>query len=113
MHALWPLLVGSTSSSPHVVFLLADDLGFHNLGYHNDNASECRTPTLDALAADGIVLERHYAYKFCSPSRSAMHSGRLPVHVNDQNAEPEVHNPADPVSGYQGIPINVSSSSSG
>ena len=41
-----------------------------------------RTPTLDALARGGVRLERHYAYKYCSPSRCAFLSGRLPLHVN-------------------------------
>jgi arylsulfatase B len=94
-------------SKPHVLFLLADDLGHYNVGWHNRNTSECATPTLNGLAQDGIVLERHYAYKFCSPSRSSMHSGRLPVHVNDQNKDPEVYNRLDPESGYQGIPVNM------
>eukprot|EP00043_Microstomoeca_roanoka_P014207 m.140027 g.140027 ORF g.140027 m.140027 type:complete len:203 (+) comp15958_c4_seq15:396-1004(+) len=34
---------------------------------------------------DGIVLDRHYVFKYCSPSRSSFISGRLPVHVNTVN----------------------------
>lgn len=41
---------------------------------------------MDALANNGIKLERHYVYKYCSPTRSAFMSGRLPVHVNQNNA---------------------------
>ena len=41
-----------------------------------------RTPTIDALANSGIILERHYGFMFCSPSRCAFLSGRLPIHVN-------------------------------
>ena len=51
--------------------------------------------------------DQKYAFKFCSPSRSSLQSGRLPVHVNDLNAEPEIYNPKDRVSGFQGIPRNM------
>lgn len=53
-----------------------------------------------------IVL-RHYTYKICSPSRCALQSGRLPVHVNGKNTGVLVWNSNDPVSGYQGIPVNM------
>ncbi len=46
-------------------------------------------------------------FKFCSPSRSSLQTGRLPVHVNDLNAAPECSNPADPISGFAGIPVNM------
>ena len=45
-----------------------------------------RSPTIDALARDGLQLGRHYAYKVCCPTRSAFISGRLPIHVNVNNA---------------------------
>ena len=48
--------------------------------------SEVQTPRLDALVQEGIELERLYTYKFCSPSRSALLSGRLPIHVNIHNS---------------------------
>ena len=53
------------------------------------------------------MLNRYYAYHICSPSRSALQSGRLPVHVNTQNAAMSSVNPKDPVSGYAGIPRNM------
>ena len=36
-------------------------------------------------AAEGIQLERYYTFKFCSPTRSSFLSGRLPIHVNEDN----------------------------
>lgn len=53
------------------------------------------------------VQNRSYVYKFCSPTRSSLQSGRLPVHVNDQNLPPTMHNPNDPVSGFAAIPRNM------
>ena len=59
------------------------------------------------LIDDGILLERHYSYKICSPSRCSLQSGRLAVHVNTVNTSPLVRNESDPVSGWAGIPVNM------
>ena len=40
------------------------------------------TPNSDALVAEGVELDRHYVYMYCSPTRSSFHSGRFPYHVN-------------------------------
>lgn len=93
---------------PHIVAVIADDYGWGNIGYHRATPNrEVVTPRLDALMRDGVELTRHYAYKFCSPSRSAFQSGRLPVHVNMANVEPTVRNPSDPIGGFAGIPVNM------
>jgi hypothetical protein len=71
---------------PHIVFFLADDLGHYNMGWRGN--TEARTPALDALVKDGLVIDRHYAYQFCSPTRSAFLSGRLPIRINTKNMGP-------------------------
>jgi len=96
---------------PHILHILADDLGWAEVGWHADDTQtngEVQTPNMDALVAQGIELDRHYMHKICSPSRCAIQTGRAPIHVNVQNVEPEVTNPDDPVGGYQGIPLNMS-----
>lgn len=100
----------AAAERPHIVFVLADDLGWANVGFHRPRADgEVRTPTLDALVKDGIHLERHYAHTYCSPSRSALQTGRLPIHVNVNNYEPYMRNDAaDPDAGFSGIPRNMS-----
>jgi len=40
------------------------------------------------LAREGVELDRHYAYVYCSPTRSSLLSGRLPYHVNQVNLDP-------------------------
>ena len=60
---------------PNIVFLLADDLGWADIGYHD---SDVRTPNLDRLAAGGVRLNRHYVYPTCSPTRVALLSGTFP-----------------------------------
>jgi arylsulfatase B len=91
---------------PHIFMMVADDYGWANAGWHRsaNDRTEVRTPHMNALVAAGVELDRAYQYKFCSPSRCSLQSGRLPVHVNHINADPAVHNAADPVSGFAGIP---------
>lgn len=108
--------LAARSSKPHVVFVLADDFGWGNLGLHRRSGqsadekqarAEAQTPEIDGLAEQGIILDRHYTYKICSPSRSALQTGRLPVHVNTLNTGVTSINPGDPQSGFAGIPRNM------
>ena len=71
---------------PNILFILADDLGWGNVGYHNQNG-EVYTPNIDYLVSNGLELNRHYAHYVCSPTRSSVHSGRLPFHCNLSNGE--------------------------
>eukprot|EP00037_Helgoeca_nana_P034114 m.420597 g.420597 ORF g.420597 m.420597 type:complete len:523 (-) comp32655_c0_seq1:140-1708(-) len=76
--------VTSGQQRPHLIYLLADDYGWNNVGFH---ASEALTPNIDRLATvDGFELSHLYAYRFCSPTRSSLMSGRLPYHVNQDNS---------------------------
>ena len=104
----------AAGTKPHIIVWIADDLGYANVGYTRAASSippalstEVRTPVIDELVASGIELMRNYVYKVCSPTRSSFQSGRLPVHVNVANTEPTVSNPNDPISGFQGIPRNM------
>ena len=102
-------VTSAATAKPHVFLLLVDDWGWANVGMHALAGAEREvvTPNIDAVVASGVELTRGYAYRFCSPSRSALNSGRLPVHVNTQNAMPDVHNPSDPLGGFAGIPRNM------
>lgn len=61
---------------PHVLFILADDLGWGDVGFHG---GQIKTPTLDALAASGARLEQFYVQPVCSPTRAALLTGRYPI----------------------------------
>lgn len=61
---------------PNIVFILVDDLGWNDVGYHQ---SEIDTPSIDALASSGITLSRSYAFPICSPTRAALMTGRNPL----------------------------------
>ncbi|RWS14961.1 arylsulfatase B-like protein [Dinothrombium tinctorium] len=87
------------SEKPHVIIFVADDLGFGDVGYNGDD--HISTPNIDALAADGIILNKYYAAPVCSPSRGALLSGVHPIHSGTQNY---VILTAEP----RGLPLNIS-----
>ena len=59
---------------PNIVFIMADDLGWQDVGFMGSRYFE--TPNLDALAAESLVLENAFMYPTCSPSRAALLTGR-------------------------------------
>ena len=60
------------------VLIIADDMGWNDVGYHG---SIIDTPKIDSLAADGIILNRFYTYPICGPSRVALNTGRNPIRL--------------------------------
>jgi arylsulfatase A-like enzyme len=59
---------------PNIVLIMADDLGYGDVGWHG---APYKTPHLDRLAGSGVRLEQHYSLPVCSPTRSALLSGRF------------------------------------
>ncbi|XP_072014249.1 arylsulfatase B-like [Amphiura filiformis] len=75
-----------TPPRPHIVFILADDLGYNDIGYHAVNGmSAVKTPHLDTLASEGVKLENYYVQPFCSPSRSVLMTGRYLIRYGLQH----------------------------
>ncbi|XP_077412143.1 arylsulfatase I-like [Vanacampus margaritifer] len=68
---------------PHIIFILIDDQGFNDIGYHNPSI---KTPTLDKLAAEGVKLENYYVQPICTPSRSQLLTGRYQIHTGLQHS---------------------------
>ena len=74
------------SKQPHIVFILADDYGFNDIGYHgSDHGSAMKTPFLDSLALSGIRLENYYVQPMCTPTRSQLLSGRYQIYTGLQH----------------------------
>ena len=67
------------SARPNIVYLLADDLGYADVGF--TGGKDIRTPHLDQLAAAGAVLESHYVQPLCSPTRASLLTGRYVSHT--------------------------------
>jgi arylsulfatase A-like enzyme len=63
----------ATPSRPNVIILLADDLGWADVGYHG---SDIETPAIDRIAKEGMRLERFYVNPICTPTRAALLTGR-------------------------------------
>ena len=61
---------------PNVVFIMADDLGYADVGYHGGDVD---TPRIDALATEGVRCESFYGQPVCTPSRAALMTGRYPM----------------------------------
>ena len=69
------------SARPNIVFILADDLGWNDLGCYG--RSEHRTPNLDRLAREGLRFTCAYvAQPICSPSRAAILTGKAPARLH-------------------------------
>ncbi|XP_012943878.1 arylsulfatase B [Aplysia californica] len=83
---LTPVLLSLTSAgcsaAPNIVFVVADDLGWNDVGYHN---RDIISPHIDALAKSGVILDQYYVQPLCSPSRSAFMTGYYPFHTGLQH----------------------------
>jgi arylsulfatase A len=85
--AAFPLWLAA-ADRPNIVLVLADDLGYGDL--HCYGASDQQTPNLDRFAAEGLRLTSCYAgHPNCSPSRTALMTGRTPTRVGVRNWIPE------------------------
>lgn len=70
----------TAASRPNVIFILADDLGYSELGCYGNTFNE--TPHLDRLAAEGVRFTHAYASApVCSPYRAAFMTGQYPARV--------------------------------
>jgi arylsulfatase A-like enzyme len=82
--SLLPLGIHAQSTEkehPNILFILVDDLGYHDLGYTGSRFYE--TPNIDKLASEGMAFNNAYAASpICSPSRAAIMTGRYPARLN-------------------------------
>ena len=72
-------LSAQASDRPNVVVIVADDLGWADVGFHGNPIID--TPSLDRIAAEGAQLNRFYTTPICSPTRAALMTGRDPIRL--------------------------------
>jgi len=63
-------------NQPNIILILLDDLGYGDLSYLG---SEIKTPHIDQLAGEGLILDRAYVFPICSPTRAALLTGQNPI----------------------------------
>ena len=66
---------------PNILYILADDLGWNDVGFHND---QVKTPHIDSLAKESVLLNRFYVCPVCSPTRAGVLTGRYPIRFGMQ-----------------------------
>jgi len=72
--ALQQSVFSSSKNKPNIIFILADDLGYGDLGCYGQ--AEIKTPNIDGLAAEGMRFTNHYAgCTVCAPSRCSLMTG--------------------------------------
>jgi arylsulfatase A-like enzyme len=77
--ALLIATAAQAADQPNVVVLLADDIGWSDVGYHGED--QIQTPAIDRLAREGVQLDRFYSTPICSPTRAALMTGRDPMRL--------------------------------
>jgi hypothetical protein len=65
----------SATSPPNIVFILADDWGYNDVGFRS-TYMDWTTPTIDSYVKQGIKLENYFTHYYCTPSRGAFITGR-------------------------------------
>ncbi|XP_072028594.1 arylsulfatase B-like [Amphiura filiformis] len=75
--------VEATSTKPNIIFIVADDLGWNDVSFHGSD--QIPTPNIDKLAQEGIILMNYYVSPICTPTRSAIMTGRHPIHTGMQH----------------------------
>jgi arylsulfatase A-like enzyme len=71
------------TAKPNIVYIVADDLGWKDVGFHG---ADIKTPNIDKLAQTGARLEQFYAQPMCTPTRAALMTGRYPFRYGLQTA---------------------------
>ncbi len=75
----------SKSARPNILLIVADDLGWSDVGWHGGFS---KTPVMDRLVKEGAELDQHYVQPVCTPTRTALMSGRYPGRFGPQALSP-------------------------
>lgn len=74
-----------SAAQPNILLIVADDLGWSDVGWHGGFG---KTPVMDRLVREGVELDQHYVQPVCTPTRTALMSGRYPGRFGPQALSP-------------------------
>eukprot|EP00118_Oscarella_pearsei_P018833 m.195823 g.195823 ORF g.195823 m.195823 type:complete len:516 (+) comp39521_c1_seq2:37-1584(+) len=80
---LWSVACSAKATPPHIIMIVADDLGFDDVSFHG--SQQFPTPAIDALAREGVMLNNYYVQPICTPTRSSLMTARYPIHTGMQH----------------------------
>lgn len=93
------LVVSASEGKPNILLILADDLGYADTGF--TGATDIKTPNLDQLANEGVVLTNGYVtHPYCGPSRAGLLTGRHQARFGMEN-----NSTYSPFDNYMGLPV--------
>ncbi len=78
-------LGASAAGKPNILLIVADDLGWRDVAWHG---GPFQTPAMDRLVREGVELDQHYVQPVCTPTRTALMSGRYPSRFGPQALAP-------------------------
>jgi arylsulfatase A-like enzyme len=79
-----PALAQEKPAKPHILHIVADDLGWKDVGFNG--CTDIKTPNLDQLAAGGAKFSQFYVQSMCTQTRAALMTGRYPFRYGLQTA---------------------------
>lgn len=74
------------SDAPHIVFIMVDDWGYNDVGYHSTYMPFV-SPNIDHLAEAGIIIENYFTHESCTPSRGALMTGRYALRLGFEECD--------------------------
>jgi len=77
----------------HVLVIIADDFGWADVSFHRSGG--ILTPNIDKLVGDGLELTNYYTQHICTPTRSALLTGRYPIHTGLESFLKDTYSPFD------------------
>src|SRR5581483_708411 len=96
--ALFALNLGSAAEKPNILIVLADDLGYADVGFQG--CKDIPTPNIDSLAKNGVRCTNGYVSgPYCSPTRAGLLTGRYQTRFGHE------FNPGPNSGGNAGLPL--------
>lgn len=103
--ALTTGIATAQSPPPNIVFIMADDLGWGDLGCYGN--PKVKTPVIDKLAQDGMLFGRYYTCAaVCSPARAAIVTGKFPPEVGVYKAVKNTKQENDAIGQVSWLPLS-------